>query len=360
MNILFISPLYPPATGGAATYARHIVDGFKKNRCVTQFHLLTEHLPNQEELYVEDGLYIHRQLPSRISVKQKSRLGHIGSYLQTQLWFVLHLSQLVKKYDIHLIHFHTRYRGRVFYQSLKQSGLPILADMRDKMLDPNQLIDTASHIICNSESVEQGALSSDFPANKVTLIPVAFTPPKAPSPEMVDKIHRKYAIKQKYILYVGDMTYNKGVYDLIEAHQAWRHDVLLLLAGTNREGGKFEHAVRQATNVVLLGRVPAADAIGLISGAEILVLPSRSEALGQVILEAVSLGTKVICPPNIPEYERYLPEFTLTAVTPPAITEKLTVIWDSPTLPVYPLGRHKTEGIINSLTELYCHLLPDC
>jgi len=357
MNVLFISPLYLPAIGGAATYARHIVNGFKKNLSDIKFHLLTERLPNVEGVSIEDNVTIHRILPSRISVKQKGRIKHISSYFHTQLWFALRLSRLVERYDIQLIHFHTRYGGQLFYQSLRRSNLPILADMRDKMLDPNKLIGTATHVVCNSENVEHVVLSSEFPASKTTLIPVAFTPPPIPSPQMISGILSKYDIKKKYILFVGDMTYNKGIYDLMEAHQKWQRDVPLLLAGANRDGAKFDQAVRKASNVFYLGRVSADDAIGLIRGAEILILPSRSEALGQVILEAVSLETKVICPPNIPEYERYLPDFTLTAVSPIAIKEKLTEVWNSPVLPQYPLERHNIENVINSLTETYRRLV---
>jgi alpha-1,3-rhamnosyl/mannosyltransferase len=47
--------------------------------------------------------------------------------------------------------------------------------------------------------------------------------------------------------------------------------------------------------VIRPGRVPEADRDGLIAGAEALVFPSQYEGFGAPVLEAMALGTPVIC-----------------------------------------------------------------
>ena len=54
-----------------------------------------------------------------------------------------------------------------------------------------------------------------------------------------------------------------------------------------------------------------------------MVLPSRSEGLPTVVLEAVALGSKVICPPGIPEFDEHMPHFVLSEVSADAIANAL-------------------------------------
>ena len=54
-------------------------------------------------------------------------------------------------------------------------------------------------------------------------------------------------------------------------------------------------ALELGPRVIRPGRVPEADRDGLIAGAEALVFPSEYEGFGAPVLEAMALGTPVIC-----------------------------------------------------------------
>jgi len=88
-------------------------------------------------------------------------------------------------------------------------------------------------------------------------------------------------------------------------------------------------------------------------------LPSRSEGLPTVILEAVALGTRVICPPGIPEFERHLPQFVLPLVDVDSIVKTLNFVWCYNALPSYPLSEHSVHRAIEGLANVYDEVMTE-
>ena len=92
-----------------------------------------------------------------------------------------------------------------------------------------------------------------------------------------------------YVLYLGQVTEGKGVDELLAAWAARpADDLLLVLAGTLRM------PVPERPDVRAIGRVSEPDKAAALAGAEALVLPSRLESLGIVLLEAWQHGTPVL------------------------------------------------------------------
>ena len=362
MRLLILTALYPPAVGGAATYFGSVVDRLARCDDVEAISVLTERMPGQSHTLDRGKMRLLRWLPNRISAGQKALSIHAATYVLTQLWFVLRLPRLVRQQRIDLIHFHTRYRGRLFYAALRRSRVPVIADLRDKMTDPARLVGVADRLLCCGEGVYRFAIEGGFPAERTALVPIPFTPPEAPSSALVSDVRRRYGLgRGPYLLFVGDITANKGVYDLLESYRRWRPrhpQVRLVFAGPNREGERFLSQVRQITGAIYLGRVPHRDALALMRGAEVVALPSRSEGLPRVILEAVALGTPVICPPGIPEFERHLSRFVLPQVDPDSIMEKLDTVWRRDNCsPSYPLFEHSPHRVVGELAGIYREVL---
>ncbi len=95
------------------------------------------------------------------------------------------------------------------------------------------------------------------------------------------------------VAYLGQVSEGKGVDDLIR-HWCVRKDLgaagTLVLAGTERM------KVPDRPDIVRLGRVSEEDKWALLAAADALVLPSRLESLGIVLLEAWQVGTPVLVP----------------------------------------------------------------
>ena len=357
MHPLIITALYPPAVGGAATHFGMVAPMLAERDDIEQLTVLTEHIPGQALEWSEGKLRVLRYLPTRISMSQRPWLIHAVTYVLTQAWFAAYLPNLVQRARVDLVHFHTRYGGRLFYSALRRSHVPVVADLHDKMTDPSRLTAVADQLLCCGEGVRRFALEGGFPAERMALIPIPFDQPAVPSPDQVNATRHRYGMgTRRCLLFVGDITFNKGVYDLLDAYRRWRvehDDVQLVLVGTNREGGRFLRQVEGEKGVTYLGRIPHGDVLPLIRGADMVVLPSRSEGLPRVMLEAVALGTKVICPPGIPEFEEHLSSFMLPKVDADSIYEMLGKVWEGTDLPTYPFADHILNRVVGKLVAAY-------
>ena len=361
MHPLIVTPLYPPAVGGAATYFRELTANLAQRAEIDQITILTERMPNAATYQTAGKVQVMRLLPHRVSAREHSRIRHSTRYLTTQLWFWRHLSAFVGQHGVDVLHFHTRFRGRFFYAALKKCRVPVVADMRDQMTSPAHLTPFTDWLLCCGEGVQTFAAHSGFPTEKTTLIPNAFTPQPPPSAAQSAAVRGRFGLSDvSYLLYVGEITPNKGIYELLTAFRQWRlahPDIWLVLAGTNREGQRFMEEVGKMAAVQYLNAIEHTDVLGLMRDAQIVILPSRSEGMPTVILEAISLGAKVICPPHIPEFDRYLPDFVLPAVTPESICAMLEQVWRTPEPPAYPLATHHIDRVVDALVSGYAKIL---
>lgn len=99
-----------------------------------------------------------------------------------------------------------------------------------------------------------------------------------------------------YILFVGRLTDEKGIADLVQAWQDGPLDgIELVIAGDGPLRSQVESALPSGAR--LLGRRPTGEVRDLLLGARALVFPSRwYEGLPMVLVEALSSGTPIVYP----------------------------------------------------------------
>jgi len=107
--------------------------------------------------------------------------------------------------------------------------------------------------------------------------------------------------REKIILYVGALTKNKGVEYLIKAMPAVIRQYPsyhLVIVGEGLERKNLEKTVIEfdfdKTSVNFTGALPPDDVKRWMQQAKLLVLPSKHEGLGVVLLEAMACGTPVV------------------------------------------------------------------
>ena len=108
-------------------------------------------------------------------------------------------------------------------------------------------------------------------------------------PNFVDSL-RQRASPGAYFLYLGRLSYEKGLDDLL---RSWPEGVRLVIVGDGPERGRLEQTAR--AGVEFRGRLDPSDALALLDQARALVLPSRCyEGAPRAVLEAFAAGVPVI------------------------------------------------------------------
>ena len=105
------------------------------------------------------------------------------------------------------------------------------------------------------------------------------------------------------IVYVGRIAREKGLYETLQglrlAHELGV-DARLVIGGSGAEEQRlrrYAQALGIANRVVFVGPVFGNDKVKLLSGADVMVLPSYSEGLPYALLESMAAGVPVIATP---------------------------------------------------------------
>lgn len=127
----------------------------------------------------------------------------------------------------------------------------------------------------------------------VTYIPTGITPRLHPA--KLDKIARYGVTTGSYILYVGRLSLEKRVHDLIQAYQQLEQPrVKLVIVGSARDqdpyGTELKTLADTNPNIIFTGAVYGEALAEWYNHAYVYVLPSQMEGLPITLLEAMSLG----------------------------------------------------------------------
>lgn len=122
---------------------------------------------------------------------------------------------------------------------------------------------------------------------------------------VVNNLKVKYQLPDEFILYVGDVTWNKNLPRLLQALQ--KFDIPLVMVGKallaanvdkqnqwNKDLLKVQRLAQGNKNILRLGFVPTDDLVVLYNLATVFVYPSIYEGFGLPILEAMQSGCPVI------------------------------------------------------------------
>ncbi len=150
-----------------------------------------------------------------------------------------------------------------------------------------------------------------FPLDKIYVVPLAPNPNLSSVNEVeIKKVSKKYKLPKKYLLYVGDINYNKNIPQLIKTLKFLPKEIKLVCVGKNFVSQDIPEWKVIETQIALsdvasrvqfinnLGNDSNFELSALYSGALAYIQASLYEGFGLPVLEAMRCGTPVICADN--------------------------------------------------------------
>jgi starch synthase len=109
----------------------------------------------------------------------------------------------------------------------------------------------------------------------------------------------RHGVREPYVLFVGRISEQKGIFPLLESARALPDDVSLVLCASSPDtpelAARLEAAVAGRSRVRWINAMlPVAEVVQLYSHASVFVCPSIYEPFGLINLEAMACGTPVV------------------------------------------------------------------
>lgn len=126
----------------------------------------------------------------------------------------------------------------------------------------------------------------------------------------INKVKRSYKLPKNYLLYVGDINYNKNIPQLIKSLKYLPREIKLVLVGKNFKPQEIKEWQWIETQLALsdvekrvkfipnLSNDAITDLSAIYSGAIAYIQPSLYEGFGLPVLEAMQCRTPVVCAHN--------------------------------------------------------------
>lgn len=287
-NIIIVTPSYPPYVSGAATHFSQLVKHLGKKVGIiilTVKHPKTRNEKiNNTEIVRKIPNYIHSNIIIRVIILP----------ICTLLWLI-YFSLRIKIKAIHVHSSNAMALGAAVFSFFTRK--PLIYDVQD-LMTPCWLLKLGNikKYVATGTQVKNRIISCGISAEDIYTI--SSLPPDYISQVSTGRIENRLVTR---LIYVGEINNKiKGVDLLIKAFNNVFHrlqNIELVIIG---EGPDSDYC-RQLVNkfhlekvITIKGAVEHRRTLEEISRSDILILPSTSEGIPRVILEAFALGKPVI------------------------------------------------------------------
>jgi len=165
--------------------------------------------------------------------------------------------------------------------------------------------------------------------------------------KILSQVKQKYSLPDKFVLYVGDINWNKNIPTLFKACRSLKYPLVIVGAAAVKDTiihpwttdiiwlqQQYHHLQKSSPNqLILTGYVSDQDLAALYNLATIYCQPSFAEGFCLPVVQAMQSGTPVIYPKNtaVSEIMDYNGEF-FDPYSQKSLISTLAKLWDNPKL----------------------------
>ncbi|MCL4873334.1 glycosyltransferase [bacterium] len=345
LKVLYIVSILPPYPGGAAACYGNMLRGIveSQSRNFRRITVLTEQgceTGYGEPVKVHDRLFRHDSAPAA----EKSFLKQVFNYILIMGYILFSGNDIVQ---IHARYVYARYMGRLVWLALVLSRAKTVIDIRDRFYGNFGF--GHRFLVCSKDLMG----FYGWIRNKEYIpVPMDF-------PELKKGIEAKHRVG-----YFGTIAENKGIRELIEGYKQYRDgsdDPLELhIWGQNTLGPGFEAATASIQGVNYNGSAAPDEVLERMLECKAVLLPSRSEGMPRVCLEAMYSGRVVVCHQAVKSIASVLPErFVLRDLSPGEIRRALSEVesFSGKASFEYDLKEHSRGRVASTLVDFYGRVL---
>lgn len=317
-KILIINSEYPNKIGGVEKVIKQLHDFLEKEKGIEVRILHSNNYHDYKgNIFVKMLLILYEEisfllLPIDKTMKQYKVWFGVGSLLKSFLNFfrfwVSYFStvKIIKNYKPDVINYH--FVDDSVYVMSKVSGLKLsklivnvhgndlekFAKNKKHKKNMQKTLVNCDLIICNSRDMYAKIVKnfSSLNHNKIKIIPNGID-----SNEIKSIMPLKYFKEnEQYAFFVGRAVHKKGIDILIKAVE--KINVKLLIEGNGEELKNLKSLVNKLNlnNKIVFteGRLNQVEKVAYMKGADVIVVPSRSEPFGLIALEALASGVPLV------------------------------------------------------------------
>lgn len=153
-------------------------------------------------------------------------------------------------------------------------------------------IDYADYYLVGSSFVKESLEFCDAKSEQIRIVPYGAN-------VMSDFVHIANSNKPLEVLYVGQVTYRKGITYLLEAISKMpKKTIHLTIVGAYNDSDWYVKKYITAPNITFTGLVTPDKMVQIYNKSDVFVIDSIAEGMAQVGIEAMACGLPVICSHN--------------------------------------------------------------
>jgi alpha-maltose-1-phosphate synthase len=306
VNVLLLSREYPPHVyGGAGVVVDHLSRALARRagvevRCFGNVDhsaagLRVRGYPDWERLGHAPAARYAAALQALSVDLAMARDPVVADVVHAHTWYVAFAGVLVRAlFDLPLVvTLHSIEPLRPWKQDQLGAGYTVSSWVE------RMAVEQAERVIAVSHEMRADVLRHfRVPPERVVVIPNGIDPEAFRRTDRREALAR-YDIRPPYVLFVGRISEQKGLFHLLEAAMSFPEDVQLVLCASTPDTPELES--RLAAQVAAQPRVrwinamlPREEVVQLYSHALVFVCPSVYEPFGLINLEAMACGTPVV------------------------------------------------------------------